>query len=99
IGVVVFGDQHGIDVFAHPLLAWAGSGQLPQAGLIKGLADHLQVLVTVQQRHLHAVAHPTRPLIRSAASFVMPDLLATTSLTPENAHVYCPAPQQCKPRM
>jgi hypothetical protein len=92
IGIVVFGDQHGADVLAHTLFAWVGSGQMPQVGLVKGLADHLQVLVAVQQRSLRAVPHPARPLIRLAASLVRPDMLATASLTPENPHVWCPLP-------
>jgi hypothetical protein len=99
IGVVIFGDQYGIDVFAHPLFAWAGSGQLSQIGLVERLADHFQVLITVQQRNLRAVAHPTRALIGLLDSLVSPVVLTVTWLTPENSHVACLAPQQCKPRM
>src|SRR6266545_3753883 len=47
VGIVVFGDQHGADVLAHTLFAWVGSGQMPQVGLVVGLADHLQVLGAV----------------------------------------------------
>src|SRR5690348_5174907 len=72
---------------------------MPQVVLVKGLADHLQVLVALQQRNLHAVAHPTRPFIRLPDSLVGPVVLTPTWLTPKNPHVSCPAPQQCKPRM
>jgi hypothetical protein len=47
VGIVVFRDQEGDDLRAHPLISRQGSGQPPQVLLVVRLTDHLQVLITL----------------------------------------------------
>src|SRR5690348_11906301 len=63
VGIVLLGDQHGIDGLAYPVIGPARTYQPPQILLVVRLADDFQIVTAVEQRNLDAIPYPDRSFV------------------------------------
>ena len=63
VGIIVLGNQHGIDGVAYSVIRPARTHQAPQILLVVRLADYFQIVTAVEKRNLEAIPYPGRSFI------------------------------------